>query len=56
MGTPVKPVTVFGVVGAGNTAATANPSGIVLGLELICQPDKKADDLKSLLLNWLCLH
>lgn len=33
---PLGNVNVFGVVGAGNTAATASPSSVVLGLEMIC--------------------
>lgn len=35
-------VTLYGVVGAGNTAATASPNSIVLGLEMICKSDNKA--------------
>lgn len=48
---PLHDVRVFGVIGAGNTAATASPATIVLGLEMICatsnDPTKTALTLEN---------
>jgi len=44
-------VKIYGIVGAGNTAATANQNGAVLGLELIClvgmEPNKLQQTFES---------
>lgn len=45
-------VKLYGVVGAGNTAATASPSNIVLGLEMICESDNKAK-MRQILNNYM---
>ncbi len=49
---PLKDVKLYGVVGAGNTAATASPNSIVLGLEMICVSDNKAN-LRQILKNYM---
>lgn len=45
-------VKLYGVVGAGNTAATASPNSIVLGLEMICESDNKAK-MRQILNNYM---
>jgi len=43
--TSLDNVNIYGVVGAGNTAATANQKGAVLGLELICLQNLTSNEL-----------
>lgn len=50
---PLSNVDVFGVVGAGNTAATASPTSIVLGLEMICAPDDSTLNIARTLENYM---
>lgn len=45
-------VKLYGVVGVGNTAATASPSSIVLGLEMICKSDNNAR-MRQILNNYM---
>ena len=52
-GVPLDGVRVFGVVGAGNTAATASPTSIVLGLEMICTGDESKVQLSRILKSYL---
>lgn len=51
--TSLSGVKVYGVVGAGNTAATASPVGVVLGLELICLEDAQKVSLKRTLEDYI---
>lgn len=51
--TSLSGVKVYGVVGAGNTAATASPTGVVLGLELICLEDAQKASLKRTLEDYI---
>jgi hypothetical protein len=46
-------VKVYAVVGAGNTAATASPSGVVLALEMICQSKLPFDDIRKVLTSYI---
>ncbi|MEM7419784.1 MAG: DUF2268 domain-containing putative Zn-dependent protease [Pseudomonadota bacterium] len=51
-GVPLEDVKAFGVVGAGNTAATASPHAVVLGLEMICDK-QSAGDISLTFKNYL---
>ena len=51
--TSLSGVKVYGVVGAGNTAATASPTGAVLGLELICLEDAQKVSLTHTLEDYI---
>lgn len=51
--TSLSGVKVYGVVGAGNTAATASPTGVVLGLELICLEDAQKVSLTRTLEDYI---
>ncbi len=46
-------VSVYGVIGVGNTAATASPSAIVLGMEMVCNETPDTDAAKHILENYL---
>lgn len=52
-GVSLKGVKAYGVVGAGNTAATASPKAIVLGLEMICDAAENSADFALTLENYL---
>jgi len=52
-GIPLHDVKAYGVVGAGNTAATASPTGVVLGLELICAKGDLTTTTRLKLKNYL---
>lgn len=52
-GVSLNDVKAYGVVGAGNTAATASPSAIVLGLEMICASGEDSVDSALTLENYL---
>lgn len=52
-GVSLKGVKAYGVVGAGNTAATASPKAIVLGLEMICSAAETSADFALTLENYL---
>ncbi len=52
-GVSLKGVKAYGVVGAGNTAATASPKAIVLGLEMICGAAENSADFALTLENYL---
>ncbi|MFD2165874.1 DUF2268 domain-containing putative Zn-dependent protease [Thalassotalea euphylliae] len=52
-GVSLSDVKAYGVVGAGNTAATASPKAIVLGLEMICASGEDSVDSALTLENYL---
>ncbi|GBL05267.1 DUF2268 domain-containing putative Zn-dependent protease [Glaciecola sp. KUL10] len=51
--TSLSGVKIYGVMGAGNTAATASPTGVVLGLELICLEDAQETSMKRKLEDYI---
>jgi hypothetical protein len=56
-GVPLHDVTAYGVIGAGNTAATASPHAVVLGLEMLCGLTasnlEQSADIEQVLKNYL---
>lgn len=52
-GVSLNDVKAFGVIGAGNTAATASPAAIVLGLEMICAAGENSAKTALTLENYL---